>query len=172
MNLYFMRHAHAVARDGWTSPDPERPLIEKGYRATEAAASGLARLSPPISRIITSPYVRAAQTATIVAERLGAPVTSSDALTPRFGLPSLAALLAEADWESDLLLVGHQPSMGQTLAALIGRGDGMVDMKKASVALVALPDRRSHGDHQPSLAGAGKLRWLRTWRELGEQGGG
>lgn len=167
MNLYFMRHAHADARDEWTGPDSERPLVEKGRRAADVAAAGLARRSPPISRIITSPYARAAETAAIVAARLGISVTASDALTPRFDLPGLAALLAEAEWASDLLLVGHQPSMGQVLAGLIGQGDAMVDMKKASVARVILPDASP-----PRLEGAGALRWLRTWRELGARDSG
>lgn len=166
MNLYLMRHAHAGQREEWTGPDFERPLTEKGRRAAEAAASGLAHRSPPISRIITSPYVRAAETAAIVAARLGVPVTTSDALSPSFGLSGLAAVLTEAGWAGDLLLIGHQPSMGQVLAALIGQGDVMVDMKKASVARVILPDEGSQ-----RLEGVGSLRWLRTWRELEKQGG-
>jgi phosphohistidine phosphatase len=167
MNLYFMRHAHALTHDEWPGPDPERPLTEKGRHASDAAASGLAHRSPPISRIITSPYARAAETAAIVAARLGVPVTSSEALTPEFSLSGLAAILAEADWASNLLLVGHQPSMGQVLAGLIGQEGGMVDMKKASVARIILPD----GGPQ-TIEGAGSLRWLRTWRELQAKGKG
>ncbi len=170
MNLYLMRHAHAVEPDEWTGPDSERPLIDKGRRASDAAAAGLARRSPPISRIITSPYARAAETAAIVAARLGVPVTDSDALAPGFDLSALAAVLAEADWASDLLLVGHQPSMGHVLAALLGRGDEPMDMKKASVARVILPDAPASGESRPPLEGAATLRWLRTWRKLEKRG--
>ncbi len=166
MNIYFMRHAHAGQREEWTGPDAERPLTEKGRHAAQAAASGLARRSPPISRIITSPYTRAADTAAIVATRLSAPVTLSDALAPGFDLSGLFTILTEAGWASDLLLVGHQPSMGEVLAALIGLRDGMVDMKKAAVARIILPDAPMTGQSPAALAGMGKLRWLRTWREL------
>ena len=166
MNLYLMRHAHALERDEWGGPDSERPLIDKGRHASEGAASGLARRSPPISRIITSPYARAAETAAIVATRLGVPVTDSDALAPGFDLSALASVLAEAGWASDLLLVGHQPSMGHVLAALLGREHETMDMKKASVALVILPDAPASGESPPSLEGAATLRWLRTWRKL------
>ncbi len=168
MNLYLMRHAHAVEPGEWTGPDYERPLIEKGRRAAAAAALGLAHRSPPISRIITSPYARAAETAAIVAERLGAPVTASDALAPGFDLSRLTGLLAEAGWASDLLLVGHQPSLGAVIASLIGQGGALMGMKKAAVARVTLPDMPASGE--TPLAGAGKLRWLRSWRELEARG--
>jgi phosphohistidine phosphatase len=165
MNLYLMRHAHAVEPDEWRGPDSERPLIEKGRRAAEAAATGLARRSPPVSRVITSPYTRAADTAEIVATRLGVIVTANEALALNFDLARLAVILDEATWASDLLLVGHQPNMGQVLAALLGRPDRPVELKKAAVALVTLPDGPVAG--APRLEGAGALRWLRTWRELG-----
>ena len=171
MNLYFMRHAHAGQRGEWAGPDSERPLTDKGRRAAQAAASGLARRSPPISRIITSPLTRAADTAAIVATRLSAPVTISDALGLGFDLAGLAAILSEAGWASDLLLVGHQPSMGEVLAALLGEKDAIVDMKKASVALVTLPDVSNLGpDGALHLEGSARLRWLRTWRELEQRG--
>lgn len=171
MNLYLMRHAHAVEPDEWNGPDSERPLIEKGRRAAEAAAAGLARRTPPISQIITSPYARAADTAAIVATRLGVAVTPSDALAPHFDLARLTAMLAEAGWASDLLLVGHQPSLGLVLGALLGRPDRPVALKKAAVALVTLPDAPVAGASPPRLEGAGALRWLRTWRELEERAG-
>lgn len=170
MNLYLMRHAHAVEPGEWSGPDFERPLIEKGKHAAAAAALGLARRSPSISRIITSPYARAAETAAIIAARLGASVTVSDALAPGFDLSRLSAILAEADWASDLLLIGHQPSLGMVLAALIGVGAEPVDMKKAAVARITIPDTSAPSEIQASLAGAGKLRWLRTWRELEARG--
>lgn len=162
MNLYLMRHAHAAERDKWSGPDAERPLIEKGKRAALAAATGLSHLTPPISRILTSPYARAAETAAIVARRLDAPLATTDALTPGFDLVRLAGALDGAGWASDLLLVGHEPDLSAVVSALTGKPTHAVAFKKAAVALVSLAERHDARE----LAGAGTLGWLLTWRKL------
>lgn len=167
MNLYLMRHAHAAERDEWSGPDAERPLIEKGRRAALAAATGLSRLTPPISRILTSPYARAAETAAIVARRLDAPHATTDALTPGFDLARLAETLDGAGWASDLLLVGHEPDLSGVVSALTGQPAQSLKFKKAAVALVSLAERSDARE----LAGAGSLTWLLTWRKLERRDG-
>src|SRR5580765_5134354 len=70
MRIYLMRHGPAGNRDTWTDDDSLRPLTEKGERRTRAAADGLKRLNPAIDVLLTSPLVRARQTAEIVGEAL------------------------------------------------------------------------------------------------------
>jgi phosphohistidine phosphatase len=171
MNVCLMRHAHAVERDEWNGTDAARPLIAKGRNAAAEAARGLARLPEPITRIITSPYLRALETADIVAARLRVPVTINDALKePRTPLNHFIAALREADYEPNLLFVGHQPMLGQVLAQLQGDCAGEVDIKKAGVAYVALPGAPDHVNAADipfgRLIDGASLLWLRTWREL------
>src|SRR3954462_13841662 len=70
--LCFFRHGIAVDKDDTSvTSDAERPLTEEGTRKTRAAAEGLNRLEARYEKILTSPWVRAKQTAEIVAEVLG-----------------------------------------------------------------------------------------------------
>ena len=163
MDVYLMRHAHAVEPDEWAGRDAERPLTDKGRKAAEAVARGLARESPPISQIVSSPYARAFESAQIVGRRLGIPVIPDERLAVGFSLDWLPMLFVEAQWPARLLAVGHQPSMGGVAAALMGQPGGYMELKKAAVARVALPDGVVSGGG--SLAGIGTLIWLRTWRE-------
>ena len=72
MILYLVRHGIAVDPNDPKSPsEPERPLTAKGVQKTRAAALGLQALGVKPDVLITSPYVRAAQTAEIFAEALG-----------------------------------------------------------------------------------------------------
>ena len=86
MILYIVRHGIAVDRtDPKSPPESERPLTAKGVQKTRAAALGLRALEAKPDVLITSPYVRAAQTAEIFAEALGiAPekIRVSQALKP------------------------------------------------------------------------------------------
>src|ERR1700690_564107 len=86
MILYIVRHGIAIDRpDPKAPPEAERPLTAKGVQKTRSAALGLRALKPKPDALITSPYVRAAQTAEIVEEALGfAPekIRVSEALKP------------------------------------------------------------------------------------------
>ena len=104
---------------------------------------GLARLEPGISRIVTSPYIRARQTAEAAAKALGIPARSlreSDALQPERDPEEI--LLEVVESEGDVLLVGHQPHLGALLGRLVAAG-AEISMKKASVARVTLTGRWS-----------------------------
>jgi len=69
--LYFFRHGIALDKeDPSVTTDAARPLTEDGIRKTRAAAEGLKRMEIPFDRILTSPWLRAIQTASILAEVL------------------------------------------------------------------------------------------------------
>ena len=109
MRLYFLRHAHAFAREDWQGEEPARPLTDKGRKQAEAAAAGLATLRPAIGAIISSPYARAYETAVIVGRVLSMPVESADDLTPGFDLSRLDHTLTLRPEVDGPLFVGHEP---------------------------------------------------------------
>lgn len=123
--LWLLRHAEAA--DGL--PDDERPLTERGVRQAEAAGRALARLGTHLDACLSSPKLRALQTAQIACEPLGCPVTIEPALGGEpFDVHGLIAGLG------DVLLVGHDPSFSLTLHDLTG---AQARMRKGGLAGVA-----------------------------------
>jgi phosphohistidine phosphatase len=143
MNCYFLRHGIAVEPDEWKGSDADRPLTREGCARMEREAKGIANLSLGLDLIVTSPLLRARQTAAIVAERLrmeGA-LVEDDRIAHRFNAQACRAILAEhADAES-IVLVGHEPTMSATIGRLIGGGD--IELKKAALAGIEFADRTS-----------------------------
>ena len=169
MRLYFMRHAHALARANWDGEEAARPLTDKGRKQAEAAAAGLATLRPGIGAILTSPYSRAYETAVIVGRVTGLPVESADDLTPGFSLPQFDHALSLRPGADGPLFVGHEPDLSQLVTALIarpGEATPQIEMAKAACCLVVTPDDAPSGASAAELVGRCSLVWLRTWREL------
>jgi phosphohistidine phosphatase len=109
--LWLLRHADAA--DG--EPDDARPLTEKGVRHAQAAGQALAQMGVRLDVCLSSPKLRAVQTAEAACEPLGVPIT----IEPRLGggpfePEELVAGLGDA------LLVGHDPSMSLALHDLTG----------------------------------------------------
>ncbi len=166
MRLYFMRHAHAVDPEDWDGEEIARPLTEKGRKRAEVVANGLAQLRPGIGAIISSPYVRAYETAAIVGRVTGLPAETSDLLRPGFDLMRLDQALAMRPDVEGALFVGHEPDLSQLLWTLTrSDGDRPVTMKKASCALVVTPSGAEGGASIVELVGRCELAWLREWRE-------
>ena len=67
MNCYFLRHGIAVEPEAWSGNDFERPLTRDGHTRMEREAKAIAELSLDLDAIVTSPLLRAKQTAEIVA---------------------------------------------------------------------------------------------------------
>jgi phosphohistidine phosphatase len=149
--LYFLRHGLAANRSEWSGDDSERPLTSKGQALMAREAQTIAQLGLQLDLILTSPLVRALQTARIVAEALGMQerLQADERLAPGFGMPALAEVLKERSGVSALMLVGHEPDFSETIGALIG--GGRVVCKKGGLARVDLPDDGSL---------AGELVWL------------
>ncbi len=151
MKLYFLRHGLAWDREEWKGTDDQRPLTDEGKKRMEHTAATLAGLDLDLKVILTSPLVRAHQTASIVASalRLKDKLVVDGRLGPGFGKDSLAAILKDHAASEELMLVGHEPGMSETVSALIG--GGRIVCKKGGVACVSLADF-------PSLKG--NLVWL------------
>jgi phosphohistidine phosphatase len=139
MDLWLLRHAVAEDR-ARSGRDSDRALTAEGLARAGAVGRGLAVLAPGIVRIVTSPYLRARQTADAAALGLGVEeIVESKALEPERD-PEEILLEIAAD-SGGILLVGHQPHLGSLLGHLVGGAE--IPMKKASVARVSLEGRTS-----------------------------
>ena len=161
MELYFLRHGDAGAAAGWKGSDAERPLSREGIARMEQEASAMARLGLAVDAILTSPLVRALQTADIVARKMHMTkaVAVEERLSPGFGTEELLGILADRPSLRGLLLVGHEPDFSRVISACIG--GGRVECKKGSLVRVDLEDPRSL---------TGTLAWLLPPRLLAPRG--
>lgn len=173
MRIYLMRHGLAGNRDTWTDDDSLRPLTEKGERRMRAAADGLKRLNPAVDVLLTSPLVRARQTAEIVGETLNLEVEEQAALEPGFGLVHLAGLLTIYTEAHSLMLVGHEPDFSILIGRLIAtRGEAQVMMKKGACCALDLPEETPNPDRAAKqLTGSATLLWLMSARQLAQIAG-
>jgi phosphohistidine phosphatase len=121
--LWLLRHGDA--EDG--SPDSERPLTEKGREQARAVGAALNALGVELDACLTSPKVRAAETARIACEPLGVEPQLEPKLSGGpFDPEALAAGLGD-----DVLLVGHDPDFSMAVHSLTG---AQVRMKKGGLA--------------------------------------
>jgi phosphohistidine phosphatase len=162
VKLVIFRHGPAGNREEWEAEgrdDRERPLTPKGKKEVRKAAAGLALLVPQLDVVATSPLVRAAQTAKIVAAEYGSEIENLEALAPERDPEEMLAWLKAHDSAQTLAVVGHEPHLS-TLACylLTGTKSSFLDLKKGGACLLELP--------QPSRPGSAVLEWLLTDREL------
>ncbi|MFY9632464.1 MAG: histidine phosphatase family protein [Candidatus Cybelea sp.] len=146
MRLYFLRHGVAVEPNEWTGRDFERPLTREGIGRMEREARAIAELSLDLEAIVTSPLLRARQTAEIVASRLKLQdaLVLDDRLAGGFDVKSCAAILADHADARALMLVGHEPACSLTVGSLAG--DASIEIKKGALAGIELSGPSStHG---------------------------
>ena len=133
MDLILWRHADAEPGE----PDLERRLTAKGVRQAERMAAWLDSHLPDRCRILVSPAERAQQTA----RPLGRKFKIVPELAPG---DSAATVLAAAGWpeaREATLIVGHQPTLGETAALLLSGTDAPWGMRKAAVWWLSDRDR-------------------------------
>jgi len=141
MELLLWRHADA--EDG--SPDAERALTKKGLKQAKQVAQWLKPRLTGDCLILASPAKRARQTA----DALDLPYTTE----PRIGLHAdVAGIVAAANWprrNGKVVVVGHQPTLGQLAAWLLSGEPAGWSIKKG--ALWWFSSRAGHGDAQAVL---------------------
>ncbi len=136
--IWFLRHGDAE-QGAPGQPDSERRLTKKGEKQSRTAGHALAALGVKLDACLSSPKVRAAQTAEIACEELGLEVTLEPALAGGdFDARALAAGLG------DVLLVGHEPDFSHAVHELTG---ARVQMKKGGLA--AVDERELHSLLRP-----------------------
>lgn len=147
--IHLVRHAHAGEAIDWTGDDALRPLTGKGRAQSHRLGAFLEAHGVRPDVIVSSPLVRAQQTAEIIATTLGMSVRTDGRLGGGFGKSELWALLDDLG-AREPMLVGHDPDFSALLAYLIDAAG--VSMKKGALATIDLNTKLSDGD--------GELRWL------------
>jgi phosphohistidine phosphatase len=166
MKLLIVRHAVALERDEWkklSSDDRERPLTEEGAKKMKKAAKGLkAILGEEPECLITSPLLRAKQTADIVSNEMpSAKLVESETLAPEKEVEEFTRFLKNSFTSKTTLVacVGHEPHLNHLVAWLVSKSrNGIGELKKGGACLIEFSDEIA--------AGKGELRWLLTSRQL------
>jgi len=152
MNLFILRHGDAEAV---ANSDSERKLTQRGREETQKVALWLEKKNPKIEIILSSPYIRARQTALIVAEELKLTnfLKYLEALTPEKTPEDVLGVLKDIP-QNNVLIVGHLPLFGYLISALVsGEDQKEVTVKKSGLSLIELPEIKY---------GAGQLMWMVT----------
>lgn len=153
VELWLLRHGDAEPGDA--SGDAARRLTAKGEAQAAAAGAALAALGRDFAAVVTSPRVRARDTAKPVAEALGVELRVHEPLSGGFGFADIAALLRELGAGGRIVLVGHEPDF----SSLVERATGArIAMKKGGIAVVRLGGEEI--DHLAALLRPGELRLM------------
>ena len=149
--LYLIRHAVAEQRGEAWPDDAKRPLTSEGMSRFRKAARRLAEFGVSIDVIMTSPLVRARQTADILAAAFDAHIVASDALAPGGSYQAILGDLDKQSKRSRIALVGHEPDLGELAGRLCGSRHHL-EFKKGAICRIdvaALPP-----------GGPGAMRWF------------
>lgn len=165
IRLHLVRHGIAGERDPVKYPDDgRRPLTQDGMRQFRRAAQGIGALIGEVDCLLTSPLLRAVQTATILHEMADMPAPKLEpVLSPEHTSDQVLAALATRDARS-IVIVGHEPGLAHLLATcLTGRDNGLqVRIRKGAAVCVSFDTQL--------CGGWGQLEWLlqpKVLRELG-----
>lgn len=148
LEVYLIRHGIAYDRSEYPT-DAERPLTAKGKKKTKKVAQRLQEIGLHFDQVLTSPLIRAHQTAEILQQ-----VGLSDTVQV---FPPLAPAGKIQDWLSTLetqeaqtlALVGHQPNLGNWAETLIwGEATGQIVVKKAGVVGLEVPKAEPLGNSE------------------------
>ena len=159
--MYFVRHGLAEDRgDAWPD-DTKRPLTDEGMSRMRRAARALARLGVTVDVVLSSPLVRARQTADLLAGGLDPrpSIVNVDSLTPDGSYAAVIADLEKHSRKCRIALVGHEPMIGELAARLIGSRHP-IEFKKGAICRIDVEDLPP--------AGPGDIRWFMTTKILRE----
>jgi phosphohistidine phosphatase len=157
--LYLLRHADAGNPTSWRGSDSDRPLSPRGNEQAARLGDLLARIGFRPDAILTSPKLRAEQTAVIVAGALGLEARIVEDLGGPLELDGLERMLTEAGDPGAVVIVGHDPDFSDIATDLAGAD---ISMKKGAFARLDV-DR-------PLRPRGGSLRWLVPPDLLGPEG--
>ena len=161
MDCVLLRHGIAVERDEWEGKDADRPLTERGAKRVAQVAAGLNWLDVQPTHVLSSPLIRAIETAKIAHRslRVRSAVQIVDELLPDAPPDRLLSILHDLPPESCVLCVGHEPQLGMAASVLLsGRASASFPLKKAGACLIELAIR--------AKPGRGVLRWWLTPSQL------
>ncbi|HWZ96130.1 MAG TPA: histidine phosphatase family protein [Candidatus Dormibacteraeota bacterium] len=157
MQLYLVRHGIAIDREDPKCPaEAERYLTEEGIKKTRDVARSVAALVEKPSVLLSSPYVRAMQTAHLFAAALKYPkqkIRKTNLLLPGADVAALFRELAKDKNLESAFCFGHAPHLDEVIAAVLGCKRDATGLKKAGVACF---------DLRRFTPPAGSLVWLAT----------
>lgn len=133
MLVYLCRHAQAAQADPG-EPDDLRPLTPTGEEQAARLGESLAaeaQAAPAV--VVSSPLLRARQTAALVARATGAELRVDARLAPGAGVDELRAIVGELN--GPVAAVGHQPDCSEIVVALTGRDPGFPPAGVATIEL-------------------------------------
>lgn len=159
IELYLIRHGPAAARGDQFPDDGKRPLTHKGIVRLRREARALEALGVVFDQVVTSPLVRTRQTAEIFADGAGskAPIALADALAPGGTTAQAIEELGKYSRRRRIAIVGHEPTIGELAAKLVG-ARAALEFKKGAICRIdveTLPPARP-----------GHLRWFATPKML------
>jgi phosphohistidine phosphatase len=157
MNLYIVRHAIAAPQGTPGIAEGDRPLTEEGIRKMNEAARGLRILSVQPDLILSSPLPRALQTASIVQKTIDSniPLKTLECLAPGGSRPEVYEELRREKKRAAIMLVGHQPSLGEIVGEIAwGSAENYIELKKGGTCCLEIEDL--------SAVPRGSLLWLAT----------
>jgi phosphohistidine phosphatase len=166
MLIVLFRHGPAGSADPSRWPDDSlRPLTSKGEDRTRAAAMGIRKLlGESIDVVLTSPLLRAEQTAKILASETGCKRQETlDALAPGGSFRRTLAALEPYRDAAIVALVGHEPDLGKLAGVLVFGAPSALPLKKAGACAIECADAPQ--------AGGGSVLWLLPPRLLRRLGG-
>jgi phosphohistidine phosphatase len=166
MNLFIMRHG--VAAEPGTAGikhDAERPLTREGEEKTRGSVKGMQALGLTFDAILSSPYLRARQTAELLAKGLSLErkLEFTEQLQPEGNAKKLVDLLRHRRSTENVLLVGHEPNLSQLISILVSGETGFdVIMKKGALCKLNVASLRA--------GRCAALEWLLTSKQMNLMG--
>jgi phosphohistidine phosphatase len=151
MKVYFLRHADALPENAETiTCDEERPLSDEGKAQVQRLAAAVTKVGLTFDLVLTSPLQRCRETAEGLLTGLGrtaAEANDLDLLAPGGSTKKLMKYLRTLEVNS-ILLVGHNPDMGEHVAYLMGDKEAHVKMAKGALACVEceVSPRKAEGE--------------------------
>ena len=148
MQFYVVRHGIAVQAADHDGPDETRPLTPEGFRRVVEVARGLAALGAKPRVLLTSPLLRAVQTAEALSSVLQTVRIEKTAILTPDADPELALAEVRRKPDREIMFVGHLPHLDLLIAAALGVSDPVTRLKKCGAACLELD------------AAGGRLVWL------------
>jgi phosphohistidine phosphatase len=158
MKLIIVRHAEAVERSA-DIREEGRYLTPEGRLSFRKTAEIMKDKGINPDLILTSPLLRAVQTADILAETISynGPLIATDDLAPGFDIEELRQLLKTFKDAREIVLVGHEPDLGGIVASLLSLPEGFAFKKGSAVKLKIEPEAPGQPSDFKWLASGGKL---------------
>lgn len=155
MKIYLIRHGSAVGIGGGVTRDAQRTLTSEGKDEARHVARAMKSIGVKPDILVTSPLVRAKETAEILQSELGGELHTSDSLAPGVTPANVFRFLTKFPDANEIVLAGHEPDMGDLVKVLVGGGiEFTLPFTQAGVCCVEL------ADIPPSMAGV--MKWLIT----------